>query len=70
MSNFRQAERKYLEYDVADPAMFGACKNCLENRKTFTALTSDYEAYIDDEKNLFCSEECAMEYHGIRGIWD
>lgn len=69
MSNLLQAEKAYLTPPERDAEVIGYCINCF-NKSKFTILTSDYEAYIDDEKNLFCSEECAMEYHGIRGFWD
>ena len=43
----------------------GYCEQCGEK------LREDYEFYIDNEDNKFCSEDCALEYHGIKSKeWD
>ncbi|MCK9477966.1 MAG: hypothetical protein M0R40_00505 [Firmicutes bacterium] len=68
MDNFKQAERIYHTEDLKDPTIIGNCVNCLENKKTFTVLTEDYEAYIDCEGNLFCSTECALEFHDVKEV--
>jgi len=28
-------------------------------------LREDYSFYVDNESNLYCSEECAVQNHGI-----
>ena len=43
----------------------GYCEQCNEE------LREDYEYYTDNEKNKFCSEECAIKYYGIKStVWD
>ena len=43
-----------------EPKVRGYCKQCGEE------LREDYEYYIDIEDNKFCSEDCAVEYYGIK----
>ena len=48
-----------------DPPVMGYCIQCNQE------LRQDYEYYIDNEDNKFCSEECAIQYHGIKEMeWD
>lgn len=47
------------------PPIRGRCKQCGEE------LREDYEYYTDNEDNKFCSDDCALEYHGIKSKeWD
>lgn len=41
------------------PKIIGVCQECGE------MITADYEYYTDFYENIFCSEDCAKEYHGI-----
>lgn len=48
-----------------DPEIMGICANCGEE------LRADYTYFKDDECNVFCGQECAAKYHGIRETeWD
>lgn len=48
-----------------DPPIMGYCLQCNQE------LRQDYEYYIDNEDNKFCSEECAIQYHEIKEMeWD
>lgn len=38
----------------------GRCANCGD------VIYSCYEFYTDKEKNLFCTEECAIDFYGIK----
>lgn len=40
----------------------GNCAECGE------PISTAYEYYIDNENNLFCREECAIAYHGIKYV--
>lgn len=40
----------------------GHCKQC------DTKILDDETYYKDNEENMFCSEECAEEYYGIKEI--
>lgn len=42
--------------------VYGECANC-----GFEIL-KDEEYDTDDARMLFCSDECAMQYHGIRKV--
>ena len=47
------------------PKIKGYCTQCNDE------LREDYEYYVDNEDNKFCSEECAVKYHGIKSKeWD
>ena len=46
--------------NAPDPKIRGFCEQC--NKE----LREDYEYYTDNEDNKFCSNDCAMEYHGIK----
>lgn len=46
--------------NAPEPKIRGHCDRCGEE------LREDYEYYIDEEDNLFCSEDCALKYHGIK----
>ena len=51
--------------NAPEPKVRGHCKQCRED------LREDYEYYIDNKDNEFCSEDCALEYHGIKSeIWE
>ena len=41
------------------PKVRGHCKQCSED------LREDYEYCTDNEGNKFCSEDCALKYHGV-----
>ena len=43
-----------------EPEIRDYCLQCNE------PLREDYEYYSDNENNNFCSEDCAIEYHGIK----
>lgn len=48
-----------------DPPVMGYCLQCKE------PLRHDYEYYIDNDDNSFCSQECAIKYYGIKEMeWD
>jgi hypothetical protein len=43
----------------------GHCEQCGDE------LREDYEYYTDNEDNTFCSDDCAVKYHGIESKeWD
>lgn len=46
--------------NAAPPKTIGRCLFCGED------LTEDYEFYTDNMDNMFCSKECACDYHGIQ----
>ena len=46
--------------NAPDPKIRGHCEQCKEE------LREDYEYYIDNEDNKFCSDDCAIKYHGIK----
>ena len=49
----------------AEVIIRGYCEMCGEE------LREDYEYYTDNEGNKFCSDDCALEYHGIKSEeWD
>lgn len=51
--------------NAPDPKIRGHCEHCR------CGLREDYEYYIDNEDNKFCSYDCALEYHGIKSKeWD
>ena len=47
---------------ASEPRIRGNCTMC--NKE----LLEGYEYYKDEESNKFCSDKCAMEYHGIKLI--
>ena len=51
--------------NAPDPKIRGRCDRCGEE------LIEAYEYYTDEEDNVFCSEDCAIMYHGIKSKeWD
>lgn len=46
--------------NAPEPKVRGYCGQC------GMELREDYEYFIDNEDNNFCSDECAKEYHGIK----
>lgn len=51
--------------NAQDPKIMGYCKKCSYE------LREDYEYYTDNDGNKFCSEECAIKFHGIESKeWD
>ena len=51
--------------NAPEPEIMGYCLRCAEE------LRVDYEYYEDGDGNEFCSEECAIQYHGIKcREWD
>lgn len=46
--------------NALEPPIRGYCEHCKGQ------LREDYEYYTDNEDNKFCSEDCALEYHGIK----
>lgn len=48
-----------------NPKTRGYCITCNEE------LREDYEYYTDNYGNEFCSDNCAIKYHGIKSEeWD
>ncbi len=51
--------------NVTDPEILGVCSVCGER------LRADYIYTEDNDGNTFCSQDCAVEYHGIKDKeWD
>ena len=46
--------------NAPEPEILGQCEQCGED------LVDGYEYYSDNEDNTFCSEECALIYHGVK----
>lgn len=46
--------------NASQPIYIGECLVCGEK------LREDYEFYTDNINNMFCSLECACDYHGIK----
>ena len=46
--------------NALEPIFLGYCELCGEG------LREDYEYYTDDNGYRFCSENCAIEFYGIR----
>ena len=46
--------------NATEPKVMGRCAKCGDD------LREDYVYYTDNENNKFCSDDCAMEYHGIK----
>ena len=46
--------------NAPEPIVRGACERCGDD------LREDYEYYTDNNDNKFCSQECAVLYHGIK----
>ena len=49
--------------NASEPKVLGHCLQCNYE------LREDYEYYRDNDDNKFCSEECAVQYHGITHEW-
>ena len=69
--NINMLENEILERDIAErtkepePILIGKCVVCGE------VLTTDYEYCTDDDGNLFCTTECALEFYGVREVeWE
>ena len=66
--NINMLENEILERDIAErtkepePMLIGKCVVCGE------ILTSDYEYCTDDDGNLFCTTECALEFYGVKEV--
>ena len=45
--------------NAPEPKVHGYCQQCGGE------LLEDYEYYVDNEDNKFCSDDCACLYHGI-----
>lgn len=45
--------------NASEPEIMGICVKCGEN------LREDYGYFEDSYGNVFCSQECAVNYHGI-----
>lgn len=51
--------------NAPEPKVRGYCERCGEG------LREDYEYYTDNENKKFCSDDCALEYHGIKSeVWE
>lgn len=67
-SNLQSLENEILGRDIAErtkepePIVIGKCIACGE------ILTTDYEYCTDDDGNLFCAKECALEFYGVREV--
>ena len=48
--------------NAPEPKIRGYCKQCGEG------LREDYEYYTDNDDNKFCSDSCALKYHGIKSM--
>lgn len=46
--------------NAPNPKVRGYCQQCGEE------LREDYEYYTDEIGNIFCSEDCALEYYGVK----
>lgn len=46
--------------EAPEPKIRGHCKYC------YVDLREDYEYFTDSFDNKFCSDDCAMKYHGIK----
>lgn len=46
----------------AESEIIGACAYCGED------ISPAWEYYTDNEENLFCSKECAEQFHGIEEV--
>lgn len=49
--------------NAPEPKVRGRCKQCGD------VLREDYEYVKDNNENKFCSEDCAIEYYGIKSEW-
>lgn len=51
--------------NTPETKVMGYCEKCDDE------LIKDYEYYTDSNNKKFCSDDCAIEYHGIRSKeWD
>jgi hypothetical protein len=51
--------------NAPDPKVKGRCIRCGDE------LREDYQYYTDNYGNEFCSDDCAIEHHGIKSKdWD
>lgn len=51
--------------NAPSPKVRGYCQQCGEE------LREDYEYYIDNNDNKFCSNDCALGYYGVKlKDWD
>ena len=55
-------DNKYFEYEEKEEDNIGICEECEE------VITNFYAYCTDNKGNLFCSEECAGLYYGIREV--
>lgn len=46
------------------PEIIGRCERCGEE------LSPDWEIWRDDDDNLFCCRDCAIQFHGIEEVDD
>ena len=46
--------------NASQPKIIGECAQCQEK------LREDYEYYVDNSGNKYCSLECVHDYHGIK----
>lgn len=66
--NINMLENEILGRDIAErtkepePIVIGKCIACGE------ILTTDYEYCTDDDGNLFCTTECALDFYGVREV--
>lgn len=44
----------------AEELEIGVCANC------FWEITAGFEYFTDDNDNMFCSRDCAVQYYGIK----
>lgn len=51
--------------NAPESKVMGYCEQCGYE------LREDYEYYTDNENNKFCSDDCALEHHGVQAKeWD
>ena len=51
--------------NAPEPKVRDYCKKCGDE------LIEGFVYYTDNENNNFCSDDCALEYHGVRSKeWD
>ena len=54
-----------MDPNASEPEIKGICDCCHEK------LSEDYTYFPDSYGNTFCSQECALEYHGVKERdWD
>lgn len=51
--------------NAPNPKVRGYCQQCGKE------LREDYEYYIDNNDNKFCSDDCALKHYGVKSkYWE